>query len=122
MIAPDDRVTEYIAAARPDRRAALGTLRRLCRSELTGFVEELRYGMPGYARTPGADVEIGFASQKRYLSLYVTRTDVMEAFREDLVGLDLAKGCIRYRRSDQLDDGIIRRILRQTASSIGPVC
>ena len=122
MIAPDSRVTEYIAAAHPNRRAALELLRTLCRTELDGFVEELRYGMPGYARIPGADVEVGFASQKRYLSLYVTRRDVMDAFRDALVGLDLGKGCIRYRRPEQLDADVIRRILRRTAATTGPVC
>ncbi len=122
MIAPDSRVTRYIAAAAPERRPALESLRALCRTELEGFVEELRYGMPGYARTPGADVEVGFASQKRYLSLYITRTDVMDVFRDALVGLDLGKGCIRYRRPDQLDVDVIRRMLHRTATTDGPVC
>jgi uncharacterized protein YdhG (YjbR/CyaY superfamily) len=122
VITPDLRVTDYIADARPDRRAALEMLRALCRTELDGFVEELRYGMPGYVRTPGGDVEIGFASQKRYLSLYVTRTDVMDAFRDVLVGLDVGKGCIRYRRPEQLDADVIRQVLRRTAATTGPVC
>jgi len=42
--------------------------------------------------------EIAWASQKRYISLYVLRADVLDAHRGQLAGLDVGKGCIRYRR------------------------
>jgi len=57
-----------------------------------------------------------------HLSFYVTRTDVMDAHRDRLAGLDLGKGCIRHRCTDRIDADVIRSILRMTASTRGPTC
>jgi uncharacterized protein YdhG (YjbR/CyaY superfamily) len=120
VIAPDERVTAYIAAAPPDRHEALTALRRICRERLQGFAEELRYGLPCYVRD--GEAEIGFANQRRYVSLYVVRTDVMQAYRAALLGLSLGKGCVRYRRADQIDLEVVGAMLDMTAASRGPVC
>jgi hypothetical protein len=82
----------------------------------------MRYGMPAYWRADVPEGEIGFAAQKQYLSFYVLRTDVLTAHRARLGGLSLGKGCIRYRRSSDLDPGIVRSILEMTAATNGPVC
>ena len=52
----------------------------------------------------------------------MTRTDVMDAHRDRLAGLDLGKGCIRHRCTDRIDADVIRSILRMTASTRGPTC
>ncbi len=116
----DARVEAYIEAATASRRPALATIRELCRTHLTGFTETLRYGMPGYVRDDV--VEVGFASQKQYISLYILRTDVLDAHRAMLAGLSLGKGCVRYRRPEQLDVSVVRDMLAMTASSRGRVC
>ena len=113
-------VEAYIAAAPVARRAALELLRRLCREGLPGYAETMRYGMPGYERD--GVVEVGFASQKAYLSLYVLRTAAMQANLDRLAGLSLGKGCIRYRRPEQIDPETVRALLTATAADTGPVC
>lgn len=124
VIAPGPRATASIDAADPVWRAALEQVRTLCREELGGYVEEFRSGMSMYART--ADAEVGIAAaRKRHLSLYNTRTDVMAAFRDALAGCDLGKGCIRYRRTDDIDADLVREIVHALAgarwiSSRGP--
>jgi hypothetical protein len=55
----------------------------------------MSYGMPAYSRD--GITEIGWASQKRYISLYVVRGDVLDAYRGQLAHLSVGKGCIRYR-------------------------
>jgi hypothetical protein len=92
MIAADPAVAAHIAVAPADRRAALETLRDLCRRELAGFDVQIRDGMPAYVRD--GEVEAGFASQKHYLSLCVTRTAMKAAHRRPLTGLSLGKGCV----------------------------
>jgi uncharacterized protein YdhG (YjbR/CyaY superfamily) len=106
------------------RREAVVRLRELCLEHLPGFTEGMKYGMPGYWRGPVAEGEgeIGFAAQRQYLSFYVVRTDVMAAHRERLTGLSVGKGCIRYRRSEQMDLDVVRSILELTAATSGPVC
>ena len=120
MIAPDERVTAYVAAAAPPRRPMLEMLRTLCRGALPGFTEDLRYGLPSYVRD--GEVEVGFANHKRYVSLYILRSDVMRAHRDALAGLSPGKGCVRYRRADQIDATLVGGMLARTATSRGPVC
>ncbi len=120
MIAADQRVTDYVAAAPQQRRQMLETLRRLCRSGLPGFAEDVRHGMPSYVRD--GEVEVGFANHKQYVSLYILRIDVMGAHRDALAGLSLGKGCVRYRRAEQIDATRIGAMLAMTAASRGPIC
>ena len=80
----------------------------------------MRYGMPGYSRD--GEVEVGWASQARYLSLYITRTDVLDAHRDRLTGLDVGKGCVRYRNPSDVDLGVVDAMLTATAATRGPVC
>ncbi len=84
----------------------------------------MKYGMPGNWRGPvtEGEGEIGFATQKQYLSFYVVRTDVMAAHRDRLAGLSVGKGCIRYRRPEQMDLDVVRSILQMTAATADPVC
>jgi uncharacterized protein YdhG (YjbR/CyaY superfamily) len=121
---PDPAVDAYLTQVTGSRRAAVVRLRELCLEHLPGFTEGMKYGMPGYWRGPVADGEgeIGFAAQKQYLSFYVLRTDVMDAHREQLAGLGVGKGCIRYRRPEQLDLDVVRSILELTAATSGPIC
>jgi uncharacterized protein YdhG (YjbR/CyaY superfamily) len=113
-------VEVYIAEAPEERRAVLELLRRLCREELRGFDETMRYGMPGYERD-GA-VEIGFASQKRYVSFYVLRQAALHANLDRLAGLSVGKGCIRFRRADDVDEQTVRALLAATVADGGEIC
>jgi uncharacterized protein YdhG (YjbR/CyaY superfamily) len=112
-------VEEYIAQAPPARRDALDLLRGLCREELPGFEEAMRYGMPSYLR--GDAVEVAFASQKAYISLYILRRAALEAGAEGLAGLSVGKGCIRFRRPEQIDPPTVRAMLRATVADPGEI-
>ncbi|MFD7293567.1 iron chaperone [Streptomyces sp. NPDC059897] len=113
-------VDDYLAELPDERRAALTELRRLCRSELTGFTEVMAYGMPAYERDGVA--EIAFASQKQYISFYLMRGDVREAHAERLAGQDMGKGCLRFRKAAAVDFDLVRELLRSTAARPGTVC
>ncbi|MHC5261943.1 iron chaperone [Streptomyces sp. UC4497] len=113
-------VDDYLDEVPEERRAALGELRRLCRAELAGFAEVMAYGMPAYERDGVA--EIAFASQKQYISFYLMRSDVREAFTERLAGQDMGKGCLRFRKATAVDFDLVRELLRATAARPGTVC
>ena len=115
-----DDVDSYLAQVPEGRRAVLGEMREVCRRLLPGFAESMRYGMPAYSRDGVA--EIAWASQKRYISLYVMRADVIAAHRELLAGLDVGKGCIRYRSPAAVEFTVVRSMLTAVAASRGPVC
>ncbi|MBF6214685.1 DUF1801 domain-containing protein [Nocardia puris] len=114
-------VDEYLAELPEERRAALTRLRELCRAELPGFTEVMAYGMPNYARDGVG--EVAFAGQKQYLSIYLLRTEVREMFADRLAGYDMGKGCLRFRRADQVDFDLVRDLLRATAAlPPGSIC
>ncbi|MFE4373123.1 iron chaperone [Streptomyces sp. NPDC056835] len=113
-------VDGYLAEVPEERRDALAGLRRLCRAELRGFDEVMAYGMPAYERDGAA--EIAFASQKQYISFYLMRGDVREAFEERLAGRDMGKGCLRFRKPEHIDFDLVRDLLRATAAAPGTVC
>jgi hypothetical protein len=46
----------------------------------------------------------------------------MAAHRERLAGLSVGKGCVRYRRPEQMDLDVLRSILELTAATRGPIC
>jgi uncharacterized protein YdhG (YjbR/CyaY superfamily) len=113
-------VDGYLAEVPAGRRAVLTELRDACRELLPGFDESMRYGMPAYSRD--GITEIGWASQKEYISVYVLRGNVLDAHRGQLARLSVGKGCIRYRTPAAVDFAVVRSILTAVAASRGPVC
>jgi uncharacterized protein YdhG (YjbR/CyaY superfamily) len=113
-------VDSYLDQVPEERRAALTEMRDACRRLLEGFTESMSHGMPAYSRDGTA--EVAWASQKRYISLYVVRTDVLNAHRGQLGGLDVGQGCIRYRSPGAIDFTVVNSMLSAVASSRGPVC
>jgi uncharacterized protein YdhG (YjbR/CyaY superfamily) len=103
-------------------REALTRLRDLCRSTLKGFDEVMEYGMPGYSRNGVG--EVGFASQKNYISLYILKEEVLDAYRERLAGkgISFGKGCIRYSRPEHIDFELVEEMLATSERSDAPVC
>jgi uncharacterized protein YdhG (YjbR/CyaY superfamily) len=87
---------------------------------LVDYAETMSYGMPSYARD--GVVEVGFASHKQYILLYVLKQDVLERHRSELAGLSLGKGVIRYRRAADVDFDVVRALPAATRTSHDPIC
>ncbi|MFF5922301.1 DUF1801 domain-containing protein [Streptomyces flavochromogenes] len=113
-------VDGYLDEVPAARQEALRRLRELCREELAGFTESMAYGMPVYERDGSA--EIAFASQKRYISFYLLRGDVRDAFAERLAAQDMGKGCLRFRTPERIDFALVRDLLKATALRRGTIC
>ncbi len=88
-------VATYIQEAPSDRREALTMLRHLRRKVLKGLEERMAYGGRCYA-TNGT-IEVGFASQKCYISLCIPRQDALETQRPFLKGLSVGKAAFDTR-------------------------
>jgi uncharacterized protein YdhG (YjbR/CyaY superfamily) len=100
------------------RSLAFQQLRRLCRERLTGWTEGMRWGMPGCPE--GADPVVAFNSQKQHIAFYAGPTAVAR-FADRLAGLDCGKGCIRYRRPEQMDFALIGDMLDDIRARGGPM-
>jgi uncharacterized protein YdhG (YjbR/CyaY superfamily) len=115
-------VTAYIQEAPAEWQEALIHLRELCRATLTGFEESMDYGGPCYKRS--GEVEVGFASQKHFIGLYILRTDVMNAHKHLLKGkgISFGKGAIRYSKPERIDFAVVESMLHATVESTGSIC
>ena len=91
-------VTTYLKEVPAERRAALEELRRLCLVSLKGFEESMMYGSPCYSRNGVA--EVGFASQKQFIGLYILRTD-------------------GYSKPEKIDLDVVKSMLKATVESTG---
>jgi uncharacterized protein YdhG (YjbR/CyaY superfamily) len=113
-------VSAYLDEVPADRRPALARLRQLCLQHLTGFEESMDYGEPCYSRNGVA--EVGFASQKNNIALYILRKDVLDTHRDAFPKSNIGKGCIRYRNPDKIDFNLVKTMLIETRKSKGQVC
>lgn len=102
-------VDEWMGEIEPARRPVFERLRGLCRERLTGWQEGMHWGMPGYGPV-GSDCLVAFNSQKRHLAFYAGEVAV-ERFASDLAGVDCGKGCVRYRKPEQVDFAVVAAML-----------
>lgn len=113
-------VDEYLGEVPPERVDALKKLRALCLETLSGYQENMAYGMPSYHKD--GVVEVAFANQKNYISLYLLKEGIISDNKNLLGELNLGKGCIRYSKPEKIDLKVISRLLKESMLSERPVC
>jgi uncharacterized protein YdhG (YjbR/CyaY superfamily) len=113
-------VDAYLTTIDPIRIDGLRRLRAMCLELLPGWQERMQWGMPGYG-PPGSDAVVSFNSQKRHIAFYAGPTAV-ERFKDRLAGMDCGKGCVRYRRADEMDFEVIAAMLKDIRKRGGPMC
>lgn len=113
-------VADYLKEVPEARVEALRRLRRLCQTTLVGYEESMVYGMPSYSKD--GKVEVAFASQKNYISLYILKEPVMERFRASKEGLNMGKGCIRYSKPEKIDFALVKSLLEESFRSDAEIC
>ncbi len=117
-------VDSYLEEVPVERKEGSEKLRELCLSKLTGFTESMAYGMPSYKRSGADEVEVAFASQKNYISLYILKQDVMNAYKDKLAGtgVSFGKGCIRFTKAERINFEIVEEMLGAAEESDGEIC
>lgn len=114
-------VEEYLQEVPEDRREVITQIRALCLKVLAGYEESMMYGMPSYGRV-GGEIEVAFASQKHYISLYILKSAILNKHRPKLSHLDLGKSCIRYRKPKQIDLEWVAKVLLESRQSSDDIC
>ena len=120
LVAAPPAVDDYVEGVEVAHREEIRRLRDACRPRLRGFSEQVRYAMPSYCRD--GKVEIALEAQRRHISRYVLRRDVMASVAHALVGHDTGKGCVRFSYALGVDVDLVAEILRVTASTRGETC
>lgn len=110
-----EEVDQYLENLDPGRRDALAHVRSLVLETVPDAVESMKYKMPTYGY--GDSMLCAFASQKRYMSLYV-EPRILDRHRADLQHLNLGKSCIRFKQLEQLPLDTVRTILEETVKTL----
>ena len=122
---------EYIAELDEPRRGEISRLDALIREALPDAERVLDRGIIGYgpfhyryaSGREGDSALIGLSSRKRSISLYVLCTDdgayLAERYADRLPKADVGKSCIRFKRTEDVDLGVLRELLGE-AARIGP--
>ena len=120
MISQATTISAYLEELPPDRRAALEELRALIHRVAPETVEAMQYGLPSFGEL------CALASQKNYMSLYVCESDILKAHQAQLGKVSCGKGCIRFKRIEDLNLSAIETLLREIVTlreqGIGPSC
>ena len=125
-------VDEYLAELEPDRKESVSALRDVILENLPdGYEEVMQYGMISYVVPTSilADTYNGqplmyaaLASQKRYMSLYLTNVygdgGSAEWFRkryaESGKKLNMGKSCVRFRKLEDLPLDVVGEAIALT--------
>ena len=117
---------EYLAQLEEPRKSDVAALDALIRktAKLEPFLHSgmLAYGPCHLKYASGREVDwfrIGVSSNQNYISLYVSAGDetgrVAERYQEALPKANIGKGCVRFKRLDDLDQGALKKMLREAA-------
>lgn len=119
---------EYISQVEERRRPDIQRLHDLVRESAPDLEPTMAYGMLGYGSyhyryasgREGDWMRIGIANNKQYISLYCCAADddgyVAERYRERLPKANIGKSCVRFKRLSDLDEGILRELIREIAT------
>lgn len=118
----------YIRGLEEPRRAEVRRLHELIRKTAPKLEPYMESGMIGYGRyhyrsASGREGEwcvLGLASRKRYISFYVVAEDgeggyLAESYRDRLPKADIGRSCVRFKRLDDLDEKVLREMIRAAA-------
>jgi uncharacterized protein YdhG (YjbR/CyaY superfamily) len=133
-----ETVQEYINDLPEDRKQAIEKLREVILENLPeGFVEVMGYGMPGYViphsiypkgyhTDPKLPLPfINIASQNNYILFYhmgvYANNELLEWFTNEYpkyskTKLDMGKGCIRFKKIDQIPYMLIGELVGKISS------
>ncbi len=96
------------------RRSDIEAIDALIREEAPKVEPHIEYGMLVY------DPVVALASQKQYISVYVTcETEtgyLAEQYRDRLPKADIGKSCVRFKRLSDIDQDELRSLVREAAS------
>ena len=120
-------VEEYINRLDEPRRSELTELDGLVRSIAPELKPTMNYRMPGYGSfhykyasgREGDWAVIQMASNKNYISFYVSSTDdrgyVAESYKDRLPKASIGKSCIRFKKLSDIDMDVMKEIIQKSA-------
>ena len=124
-------VKEYFDALPSVRREPMEFLHKFIQKTAPKLKPNFIYNMPGYGSFKYKNRKkkvmdwptIALASQKNYMSLYVCSIEngkyLAEKYKDELGKVSVGKSCIRFKKLDDLNLDILKKIIKLAAKSPG---
>ena len=110
--AKPETVDAYLAALPGDARGVLEGIGETIRRAAPDAEEVISYGIPLYKL--GGKHLIGFGASKRHLSLFVTDSEVLREYEQELAAFDHAgtKTTIRFTVDNPLPAALVEKVVK----------
>ncbi|MEK7572236.1 MAG: DUF1801 domain-containing protein [Patescibacteria group bacterium] len=115
---------EYIAAIGEPRKSQIQQLHKFIQKTVPKLKPIIIYGMIGYgpyhyqskSGREGEWTTMALASQKNYISVYVSCADsdgvyIAEKYKDQLPKANIGKSCIRFKKIEDIDLDVLKKIL-----------
>jgi len=126
-------VKEYMAALPADRKKVIADIHAFIQKTVPSLKAHFAYNMLGYGSFPYKNYKkemitwpvVSLASQKNYISLYVCAVEngkyIAEKNAKDLGKVSVGKSCIRFKRLEDLNLDVLKKVLKSAAKNPGLV-
>ena len=126
-------VAEYIAAVPAHRKATILKLHNFIKKTVPKLKSHFAYNMLGYGSFQCKNYKkeliswptIALANQKNYISLYVCSIDagqyIAEKYKKELGKVSVGKSCIRFKKLDDVNLPVLKKVLLAAAKNPGLV-
>jgi Domain of unknown function (DU1801) len=117
---------EYIERLSEPRRSEVRAIHELIRRTVPQLEPTMEFGLLGYGKyhyryasgREGDWMLVGLASNKQYISLYVTAVRpgggyLAESYKDRLPRASIGKSCVRFKRLGDLDQEALSTMLRE---------
>ncbi|MEZ6196398.1 MAG: DUF1801 domain-containing protein [Planctomycetota bacterium] len=105
----------YLAGLAADRRSVVEEVLAIARAVAPDARLTMKFRMPTLElERPLCAV----AAQKHHFALYVCEAGVLDERRDDFSALDLGRGCLRFRRLEQLPRAATESLLAEAARRV----
>ncbi len=116
---------DYIAQLAEPHRTAVKQLHAMITKALPKLKPSIQYGMIGYGsyhykyesgREGDAPI-IALASRSGYISIYGCGAEIARNAKRDLPKANCGKGCIRFKKIEDIDLKVLERIVKSAAQN-----
>ena len=105
--------TEYLSILEEDwRKEKLLTLRSILQKNAPKLKEGIEHKMLSYSDGQGSIFHLN--AQKHHVGLYVGNASKIDHNGDLLAGLDVGKGCIRFKKTQAVDEDRIGKFVERT--------
>ncbi len=109
-------VTEYLAGAPTDKRAALLKLRKTIKAAAPKATESLSYGLIGFKHNGKPVIYLGYA--KTHCALYGSTGHFVAAHAAELAGYEVSKGTIRFPAATPPPSRLVTKMIKARIAEI----